>query len=230
MTYVAFRVGEAFPADDLLSEWLVTLAVAMNDIALVHVRLEEDQDREERAFYWQRLALSHFTEIGLFLDDTRAIDEVAVFVQSLDDEPRANYDRCLEVFEEQRRRLFSIRNKTTFHYPELSLTAQAERPLRQALEELADDRGIVRSGRIRDGRALFGDDVIATLFARAVGGLDALPGFYARVAEGTTSFIRFTNLALDEYLERKHRDGVAIEIVERENGWRVVRQLPGGDG
>src|SRR5829696_3343608 len=130
MTYVAGRVGDAFPADDLLSEWLVTLAVGMNDIALVHVRLDEDQDREERAFYWQRLALSHFKEIALFLSNTREINEVAAFVQGLDAEPRANYDRCLEVFEEQRDRLFDTRNKTTFHYPQLSLTAQSERPIR----------------------------------------------------------------------------------------------------
>jgi hypothetical protein len=229
MSYVAFRIGEAFPADDLLSEWLVTLAVAMNDIAFVHARLEDDQDRDDRAFYWQRLALAHFTEVGLFLSETREIEEVSAFVETLPADTRANYERCLDVFEEQRGRLFTIRNKTTFHYPELRLTAQAERPVRRSLTELADERGVIRPGSLRTGRALFGDDVIAALFARELGGLDALPEFYRRVGEGTTSFVRFTNLALDEYLARKHEEGVAIENVEPVTTFNVVMP-PGGEG
>lgn len=42
--YFAFLMGDTFPHNDLLSEWLVTLAVAMNDLALVHVKLDEDQE------------------------------------------------------------------------------------------------------------------------------------------------------------------------------------------
>jgi len=58
-------MGEVLPNADPLSEWLVTLAVAMNDLTLVHVRLDEDQNNPELAFYWNRLAISHFTEAAL---------------------------------------------------------------------------------------------------------------------------------------------------------------------
>jgi hypothetical protein len=221
--------GDAFPPDDQLSEWLVTLALAMNDLSLVHDRLEVDQDKPERAFYWNRVALSHFTEAALFLYDTREIPEVKDFVGSLDEEARRKYDECLTVFSERRARLFDTRNKATFHYPALRPNApQAERPVRDALEELRGERGIIRSARIRDARALFADDVVATIFSRQVGGVDAVKGFEARVAEGTTAYIRFANLALDEYLMRARASGLEITEVlpvdpeDLRRGWKIV--------
>jgi hypothetical protein len=227
-TYFAFPMGDVFPRDDPLSEWLVTLAIAMNDLALVHVKLDEDQDNPDRAFYWNRLAISHFTEAGLFLDQTTGIDEVSVFVTSLPAAAQGAYAECRAVFEECRGRLFLVRNKATFHYPSLRpADLQAARPVRDALGVLADDRGIVRSARIRDARALFADDVVATIFAAELGGLDAIPDFEARVAVGVTAFIRFANLALDEHLLRVREGGVPVEQVapvdpaDLRQGWRV---------
>lgn len=226
--YLAFPMRDVFPEDDPLSEWLITLALAMNDLALVHVRLDEDQDAPDRAFYWNRLAVSHFTEAGLFLHDTADVPEVKAFVESLGGEARAKYDGCRTVFRECRSKLFSTRNKATFHYPALRPSnPQAARPIRDALVALRDDRGVIRSARIRDARALFADDVVATIFAREVGGLDVVPDFEARVAEGTTAFIRFANLALDEHLVRARERGVSVDEVEPidpgdlRRGWTV---------
>lgn len=228
--YFAFSMGKAFPHDDPLSEWLVTLAVAMNDLALVHVRLDEDQDDPDRAFYWNRLAISHFTEAALFLEQAAEIEQVSAFVESLPAAAREKHDECLAVFNECRGRLFSVRNKATFHYPSLRAgNAQAPRPVRDALRDLADDRGVIRSARIRDARALFADDVIAAIFAQELGGLDAVPEFEARVAAGVTAFIRFANLALDEHLMRARASGATVEEVEPvdpadlRQGWRVAR-------
>ncbi len=213
--HFAFQVAEVFPEDDPLSEWLITLALAMNDLVLVHVRLVEDQDEPDKAFYWNRLALSHFTEAALFLHNTADVTEVKVFVESLGDEAQAKYDACLTFFSECRDKLFRVRNKATFHYPKLRpANPDDDRPIREALSAMRDDRGVIRSGPIRDSRALFADDVVVTIFARAVGGLDALPSFAAQVGDGTTAFIRFVNLALDEHLVRARERGVAIDEVE----------------
>ena len=227
MTYFAFAMVEAFPEDDPLSEWLITLALAMNDLSLVHVHLEDDQDEPERALYWQRLAISHFTEAALFLHETREVPEVSAFIQSLDAQKRANYEQCLAVFEERRAQLFNTRNKATFHYPALRPGHPQEAGLvRNALAGMGEDRGIIRSGRLRDARALFADDVVAKILLNEVGNLEALPDFLARVAIGTTALIRFTNLALDEHLVRARGRGVAIDQVEPVDpgdlnaGWR----------
>lgn len=225
-------MGEVFPENDPLSEWLITLALAMNDLALVHVRLDEDQDHPERAFYWNRLAVSHFTEAAFFLSNTAEVDKIREFVDSLGDEAQAKHRECLAVFTECRRRLFATRNKATFHYPTLrSANAQAARPVRDALVSLRADRGVISTARIRDARALFADDVVATIFAREVGGLDAVPRFEARVAEGTTAFIRFANLALDEHLQRARARGASIDEVEPvdpndlRRGWKTRGSL-----
>lgn len=229
VTYLAFAFADVFPADDALSEWLTTLALAMNDIALVHVRLDEDQDSPEKAFYWNRLAVSHFTEIGRFLNDTREIPEVKAFVDSLPVEVRAQYESCIGVWHELRARLFRTRNLATFHYPDLRTTAGADRPMRDALEAVSADRGVVRAGRIRDARALFADDLVASIFGNAVGGLNQIEAFEAHVVAGTTGLIRFTNLALDEHLTRARASGVVLEEVEPVDpgdlrvGWKVVR-------
>jgi hypothetical protein len=227
--YFAFPMGDVFPQDDPLSEWLVTLAIAMNDLALVHVKLDEDQDNPDRAFYWNRLAISHFTEAGLFLHQTAGIDEVSTFVTSLPTAAKDAYTECRTAFDDCRGRLFSVRNKATFHYPSLRpADLQAARPVRDALGDLADDRGVVRSARIRDARALFADDVVATIFAEELGGLDAIPGFEAQVAVGVTAFIRFANLALDEHLVRAREGGAPVEQVEPvdpadlRQGWRAA--------
>jgi hypothetical protein len=38
-----FRFGEVFPADDLLSEWLVTIAMAANDLITLHCSRPRDE-------------------------------------------------------------------------------------------------------------------------------------------------------------------------------------------
>jgi len=52
--HLAFPWRETFPEDDPLSEWLVTLAIAMNDLTLVHVRLDEDQDEPREDLLLER--------------------------------------------------------------------------------------------------------------------------------------------------------------------------------
>jgi hypothetical protein len=226
--YLAFPMGNVFPNDDPLAEWVVTLAIAMNDLTLVHVRLEEDQDNPDQAFYWNRLAISHFTEAGLFVEQTSEIDVVSAFVGSLPTTARENYAECRAVFADCRSRLFSVRNKATFHYPSLRPNdAQAARPVRDALRDVADDQGVIRSARLRDARALFADDVVATIFAEVLGDIEAVTLFEARVAAGVTAFIRFANLALDAFLMSAREQGAAVEQVEPvdpgdlRQGWRA---------
>jgi hypothetical protein len=131
-------------------------------------------------------------------------------------------DEHVRAYERRERGLFAGRNPPRIgiavqivHYPALRpANPQADRPIREALAALRADRGVIRSARIRDARAFFADDVVATILAREVGGLDAVPVFDAAVAEGTTAFIRFANLALDEHLVRAREGGAVVDEVE----------------
>jgi hypothetical protein len=185
------------------------------DLTLVHVRLEDDQEKPDKHFYWNRLALSHFTEAALFLHDTVDIVEVRSFVESLSEDARDKHAECLTIFDEYRGRLFDVRNKATFHYPELRpMDPHAARPVRDSLLSFRESRGVIRAGRLRDSRALFADEVLAATFLRLLGGEEGVIAFAERVADGVTAFIRFANLALDEYLTRRVADGAALEPVE----------------
>ena len=197
--YFAFPMGQMFQSGDPLAEWLVTLALAMNDLTVVHVRLDEDQTTLNSPSTGIDLR-SHFTEAALFLGGTADLEQVASFMDSLPPAAREKYTECL-----------------------------AARPVRDALRDLADERGVIRSARIRDARTLFADDVVATIFAEELGGLDAIAKFEARVATGVTAFTGFANLTLDEHLTRARTSGTTVEQVEPvdpgdlRQGWRAAQ-------
>ncbi|MEP6978667.1 MAG: hypothetical protein ABI948_11505 [Thermoleophilia bacterium] len=95
---IGFAFGRVFPADDLLSEWVATLALAFNDLALVHDRIEADAETPHRFFYWLRLAIAHFYEAAKYLEDTAEVDEVRAFVATLAGDARKHYETCLEQY------------------------------------------------------------------------------------------------------------------------------------
>src|SRR4051794_33365935 len=100
VTYKRFRMGEAFPADDVVAEWLMTLALVSNDFALVATRMEEDAEEPSgyKFFYWTRLFISHFHEAALYLDDTKEIPEIKAYVASLDSPAPEHYAATLAAY------------------------------------------------------------------------------------------------------------------------------------
>lgn len=51
---LAFRLGDLYPSDDPLSEWLVLLATALNGVALENRHLEETYESPYEYLYWLR--------------------------------------------------------------------------------------------------------------------------------------------------------------------------------
>src|SRR4051812_38890048 len=100
--YFSFVMGEVFPADDPVAEWVITLALAMNDLTLVNAMSEKDEDQPDRSFYWARLALSHFAEAALFLEASREVPAVKSFVASLAPEALKHHAACLTAFDQRR--------------------------------------------------------------------------------------------------------------------------------
>jgi hypothetical protein len=61
--------GDIYPPDDLLSEWLATIAMAANDLIAVHGLMAEAEDDSLRWYYF-RPAVGHFYEAAKHLDET----------------------------------------------------------------------------------------------------------------------------------------------------------------
>jgi hypothetical protein len=73
-TLLRFRFGGVFPVDDPVSEWVATIALAFNDIALVHGQFDEAFEGPAfRYLYLLRISLGHFNEAAKYLDDTAEI-------------------------------------------------------------------------------------------------------------------------------------------------------------
>ena len=238
---LAFQVGEILPADDPLSEWLVLLAMALNDLALVNDRLERDHDAPHEYLYWLRLGVAHFFEAAKLLKRGRDISEVASYVATLPEEVRSSYDACVSIYDERYAELKMMRD-VLFHYAHAWRCSGADRePVVQlALEQLANGRTTIKTGNLREARLLFADDVVAAIFTRAAGvpwtnvtrneSQEDVGRTQKRIEEAVTAFVRFANPALMEHLSRAFARGVRVQKVELvdptnwRNGWTVVEE------
>ena len=211
-TMIGVKFGDVFPLDDLVGEWLATLLLAFNDIAYVHRHLDESYDDRpaHEYFYFMRLAIGHFNEGAAHLDRSEAIPEVAAYVASLDCEAQGLYAECLQLYRSQTSVIAQVRNHSAFHYPALE-PSNRRRVMRRALEELAEEIGWMfkaASKTIGDSRLLLADDIQSKLFTRATPSDDALYAAHAEIKDAITSFMRFTNLAMDEWWARARARGV----------------------
>lgn len=175
MPKYVFKFGEMFPADDVLAEWVSTLAIAFNDLSLVRNQLGQDDAVPWRWFYWLRLGIAHFAEAASYLRETAGIPEIAEFIGSLPEEAQAHYTDCVARYEAHTTVIERIRNEAGFHYPELKIVSSQhrKRPVQKVLAALADQPGQVEGETFGDARLLFADDVSAGLVLRGHGSDEA---------------------------------------------------------
>jgi hypothetical protein len=216
-TIIRFRFGDVFPADDFTSEWVATIALAFNDIAFVHSQFDEAYEGPAyRYFYLLRLSLGHFNEAAKYLDKTEAIPEVKAFVQTLPADVQAHYADCLRRYRERKGFLAQVRNLSVFHYPELKVaSAGAGKPslMRSILDGLADETTSLfksKTETIGDSRVLFADDIVSRLFSRGAKNEDELLEHHIEIKEAITSYMRFANGAINEWLGRAIDAGVTL--------------------
>jgi hypothetical protein len=222
---VSFHMGDLFPADDPLSEWLVLLAMSLNDLALVHDRLERDHASPHEYFYWLRLGVAHFFEAAKLLKRGRDIPEVAAYITTLPATVRNSHDTAVSIYDERYTELKMMRD-VLFHYARVWQRRghPPEIVVRLALEQLAPHRVTIKTGTLREARLLFADDVLATLFTRATGvpwadvAKDEVHQGVAqtqeRIQEAITAFVRFANPALMDHLSRAKEEGLSVQVVE----------------
>jgi hypothetical protein len=217
-----------FPADDLLSEWLATLALAFNDLSLVNENLVEDHEILHRFFYWLRLAIAHFFEAGKFLDATAEVAEVEAFIATLPTEAQDHYRTCLEKYRSQETPVQRLRNQALAHYPRLQ-PCRARRPMSRALGELTGESGeILKSdeGTIRGSRMLFADDIAGRFFIDATGGLAEIEQIHRDIVDAMMAFGHFVNMALDQWFVDRRKLGAEFVTQEESPAPELERTEP----
>lgn len=207
---VGFVFGMVFPEDDLLSEWVATLAMTLNDLTLVRDQLEADRDTAYRFLYWLRLAIGHFNEASMYLDETAELDEVKDFVARLSPEARAEYVACLDLYRERKGPAARLRNEVAFHYPRLN-PAQAKRPMQRVLRRLAGGNGEFNEPmNIRGSRLLFADDVTAEFFITASGGRGPLEAVHGDISAGVNALTGFAMSAINRWFYEAQQRGAGF--------------------
>ena len=208
-----FKIGDIYPAGDMLSEWLVTIAMAANDLIAVHVQMTEAEDDSLR-WYFSRAAIGHFYEAAKHLDETEGVQEIKNFVASLPKPAREAYERVLALFRPNRKKMAKLRN-LVFHYPSMMNREQpdvlrASRSLPPILRKAANHVSHIRLGRLKEARFVFADELTIGLVVREVGTPRNLEKLQEIVEEGVQEFIEFMNLALEEHVIRRQRAGAVV--------------------
>jgi hypothetical protein len=228
---VRFRIGDGFPADDVLSRWMTVCAMALNDLLLINRWLVPRLQDEVPALpgetpYLGRLAAGHLFEAATFLRKSqKRHPEVRAFVAGLDEEVRDAYAELLEIGDgghgELQRQLKHSRNKS-FHYESL-LTGPAEEQerLKQAMADHAEDedtQGVAR-GLIEDCpppitgfRAVFADDIAVEMSLPKGTGEEFGP-FLEGVSTHIAKFLIFAKAALNAYTETRPKGTWDVEEV-----------------
>jgi hypothetical protein len=209
-----FRLDEVFPADDLVSEWLATIAMGANDLIMLTVLTHQVSDPRAQWYYFRGQA-AHFYEIAKHLHDTAELPEIKAFVGSLPERAQEAYGVVVRIFKAEKPLLRNLR-QTAFHYPSLlnperSTAPHSRRALQSVLHEHGAQQTAVRLGRLKDARFLFADDLTLGLAVWMVGGESNLIKLNDAIADGIHAFMKFMNPALSVHIEAREAGGAKIE-------------------
>ena len=181
---VSFRVGDVFPADDVVSPFLVGLCMAVNDLMWLIRRPETDDEGESN--YRLYLTCAYYREAAKFLGEGLNQAEVSAFLEDLSPEGHEYLEVLKESFDPwegsfAQRALKPVRDNV-FHYPHRS-------EMQALLRRLSDSTSHIEmgAGTYVENRYGFADGVLARHVYEAWGG---------SVSEASVAMERVVELAL----------------------------------
>lgn len=150
---VRFRIGDVFPADDVVARFLTGLALSTNDLIRVQSYVVSEQDEARQLFLFRQNAC-YVWETALFVRDGRQLNPVEGFVASLSETARGHLDRAMAGIlspgqSDFGRDLAFIRNHA-FHYPELHPERLDRDALHTALAGVTNEESSI-SGAVVEG-------------------------------------------------------------------------------
>jgi hypothetical protein len=223
-----FCIGEVFPADDELAQWLMSLSIALGDLRVAAVYAVRDEQADYERDYFVRMLVSHMRELVKVL--VVAVDKRDVlrdFVNALPPETRAHYDQMKRLIAQPMKlrpdrtlldELIRIRN-ATWHYPvDKGYVEQLRDAMRRA--GASGDRGVYvfPEGTELGYRAEYAD-LVAMFLAYPLDGSPAereaqFRELHERLIELLGALAKFLQGVEGEYLEG-HADKVEGKRVKR---------------
>lgn len=199
----AFRMGDAFPANDVVARWVSGLSRILNQLITVNKQLYDIwHDRPEskgEAIYFFGLVLGHYREATNFDRKYSVVLEVQNFIESLPLAAKEDYRLFRESFDPWEGSLVQsilkdVRNDV-FH-------PGSDEDIQEALRETADLQSSITVGSVvAELRMDFADEVNTQMVFRHLGNVEEQLRSSIQVIGGPVfALIRFAQRAADTYL------------------------------
>jgi hypothetical protein len=200
------RFGNTFPAKEPVSRFLVSMAMAKNDIehAMWKAADANTDDRPEFA-YWVRLVMGHFVEAVDSLQRWRNhSSEGREFLRQLPPKGRSELDEVSKTLAKVGQKAVGHARNHTFHYPSPSGQYESDGDLERVLESIRNERVRLAEVADRPGRVryVFADE-IALMLAMDRHSIEDEAAYRAQVQhveEGAAHFVNFVGVAIGEQL------------------------------
>jgi hypothetical protein len=200
-------MGEAFPANKPLSRFVVSMAMARNDIEHAMWKAAEANEAGRPEFdYWVRLVMGHFLEASDALEQWRRCStEVREFLRTLRPEGRTALKQVGGTLQKVGKKAVDHARNHTFHYPMPSERYESDAELSRVLPALADEPVELAEVESRPGRVryVFADKV-ALMVAMGKHSTEDQEAYRAQVVDlqaGAVAFVNFIGVALERVLD-----------------------------
>lgn len=208
VAHVTSAMRDAFPADEPLARFLVSMAIARNDIEHAMWKAAEANEADRPEFdYWVRLVMGHFLEAADALEQWRNCStEVREFLRTLPPEGAAALKEVATTLSKVGKQAVSHARNHTFHYPTPSARYESDAELIRVLKALGDDPVLLGEVDRRPGRVryVFADRV-ALMVAMGKHSTEDLDAYRAQVMDleaGAAQFVNFVLVAIETRLGR----------------------------
>lgn len=204
--WVEFKIGNAFPKDDIVARYVVGLSIILNDQALAYNRNvqlskpEYENIKGGERFYFFRLAASQYREAAKFIDDAYSNQEIVDFIEGLPNVVQDMYETVRVTFSPFKgswvERITKPIRDSFFHYP----TIDSEE-LGKAMENLAEyQSGVEYEENVDLGhRMIYADDVMANITGEYMKDLEK---DMADIADAVGNLVNYAEGAITIYMER----------------------------
>jgi SAM-dependent methyltransferase len=204
---MAQLVGEVFPADKPVSRFLVSMAMAHNDIENAMWKAGEANESDRSDFtYWVLLVMGHFVEAADALQHWRRCStEVREFLDALPMDGKQHLKDVGGTLSRVGENAVDHARNHTFHYPTPDERYESDAELMKALGALADEPIEIDEIEGRPGRPryVFADKA-AAMVAMGRHDLEDEEAYRAQVVElqaGAVAFVKFVDAAFQKAMD-----------------------------
>jgi hypothetical protein len=205
-------IGEVFPADKSVSRFLLSMAMARNDIEHAMWKAADANEAGRPEFdYWVRLVMGHFVEAAQALQLWRSRSkDVREFLNRLPATGKTALREVAGTLQKVGTKAVDHARNHTFHYPSPGGQYDSEAEVTRVLGALAEDPIELAEVEGRPGRAryVFADKaaIMIAMGKHSTEDRDAYRAQVMTLEEGAAAFVNFVGVAFEKAMDDAYEE------------------------